>query len=220
MSVVGLDLSLASPGLAGNGMLGGVFTEALRTDPERGDKRLCDIRDWLDYWLNLVRPTLAVIEGVPPYDFASAVLERVHGVAREALARRDVPFAYVNVHALKSFATGNGGAGKSEVMDYVEAETGKRPATNDEADAWVLHQMGAVFLMVPQPVLDLTTVQTKAIDGVAWPLRPGDPSWPQPYGALRRRPVTKKCKHGSVCLKNGDHWLHPFTVSVCDKPPK
>jgi hypothetical protein len=221
MSVIGLDLSLAAPGLAVDDV-----TETLHTDPKRGDKRLCDIRAWLIHHVAGRSPRfhagplrLAMIEAVPPYDFASAVLERVHGVAREVLAYYDVPFAYVNVTALMAFATGKGRADTSEVMDYVEAETGKRPTDDNLADAWVLRRMGSVFLS-PYPVLDLTVAQVKAIDSVEWPLKPSDPEWPQPYGVIRRKPMTKKCKHGVVCLKNGDHWLHPFNVAVCDKPPK
>jgi Holliday junction resolvasome RuvABC endonuclease subunit len=221
MNVLGLDLSLSSPGMAAHRTLGQVFTKTLSTDPKRGDKRFCDIRDWLEYHVKWLPYSLAMIEAVPPYDFASSGLERVHGVAREVLARYDVPFAYVNVTAVKAFATGNGRADKSEVMDYVEAETGERPADDNQADAWVLHKMGRAFLD-PSTTLrhGFSTAQLKALDSVEWPLFPGETDWPQPYGPLRRKPVTKKCKHGVVCLRNGDHWLHPFVISVCDKPPK
>jgi Holliday junction resolvasome RuvABC endonuclease subunit len=212
MSVIGLDLSLTAPGLAVADR-----TETLRTDARRGDKRFCDIRDWVMHYAATRNLRLAMIEAVPPYDHASSGLERVHGIAREVLARFDVPFAYVNVSALKAFATGDGRAEKSEVMDYVEAQTGIRPTTDDEADAWVLRRMGDVFLAGEGT---RTPAQCKAIESVDWPLFPGEPDWPQPYGVLRRKPVTKKCKHGMVCLKNGDHWLHPFSVAVCDKPPK
>jgi Holliday junction resolvasome RuvABC endonuclease subunit len=222
MSVIGLDLSLSAPGMAIDRVLGSIHTETLHTDPKRGDKRYCDIRDWLVYNIaQRKRPLqLAMIEAVPPYDFASAVLERVHAIAREVLARYDIPFAYANVSALKAFATGSGRADKSEVMDYVEAETGKRPADDNQSDAWVLHRMGSYFLNRPTGPISLTPSMVKALNSVEWPLFPHEPDWPQPYGVIRRKPVTKKCRHGSVCLKNGDHWLHPFTVAVCDKPPK
>jgi Holliday junction resolvasome RuvABC endonuclease subunit len=221
MNVIGLDLSLAAPGIAVDDV-----TETLHTDPKRGDKRLCDIRAWLIHHIAGRSPRfhagplrLAMLEAVPPYDFASAVLERVHGVAREVLAYYDVPFAYANVHALKAFATGNGRADKSEVMDYVEYATGKRPEDDNVSDAWVLHRMGQMFF-TPDPTAGHTITQAKALTSIEWPLFPNDPDWPQPYGPLRRKPVTRKCKHGVVCLKNGDHWLHPFDVAVCDRPPK
>lgn len=218
MSVIGLDLSLAAPGLSACRQLRKPYSTTLITDPKRGDRRYCDIRDWLVYNIADYRYRLAMIEAVPPYDFASSGLERVHGIAREVLARYDVPFAYVNVTALKAFATGNGRADKSEVMDYVEAETGKRPADDNQADAWVLYRMGHAFLSSGAEGYGLGPVQTKALNSVVWPLREG--KWPHPYGPLRRVPVRKKCKHGIVSLKNGDHWLHPFNLAVCDKPPK
>jgi Holliday junction resolvasome RuvABC endonuclease subunit len=220
MSVMGLDLSLTAPGMVADRVLGTLVSETLRTDPRRGDKRYCDIRDWLVYYAHDIPYSLAVIEAVPPYDHASSGLERVHGIAREVLARYDIPFAYVNVTALKAFATGNGRADKSEVMDYAEAETGKRPADDNQADGWVLHRMGELFLATGLDLSWLNPAQAKAMGSVEWPLLPGDTSWPQPYGTLHRKPVTKKCKHGVVCLKNGDGWLHPFTVDACDKPPK
>lgn len=220
MNVIGLDLSLSAPGIAIDRVLGSLRMETLHTDPKRGDKRYCDIRDWLTHYVHDMPYSLAAIEDVPPYDKASAVLNRVHGVAREVLARYDIPFAYVNVTALKAFATGNGRAEKSEVMDYVEACTGRRPTDDNQSDAWVLQTMGKIFLAKNFPLDAQRPASRKAIDSVEWPLFPHEPDWPQPYGPLRRKPVTKKCRHGSVCLKNGDHWLHPFTVAVCDKPPK
>lgn len=215
MNVIGLDLSLTAPGLAVVDR-----TETLWTDAKRGDKRLCDIRDWAEHYVATRDLSLAVIEAVPPYDHASAVLRDVHGVAREVLARYDVPFAYVNQTALKAFATGNGRAEKSEVMDYVETETGKRPADDNQADAWVLRQMGSYFLDRPTGPVSLTPSMVKALNSVEWPLFPNDPTWPQPYGVIRQKPVRKKCKDGYVSLKNGDHWVHPFNMAVCTKPPK
>jgi crossover junction endodeoxyribonuclease RuvC len=222
VTVIGLDLSLTAPGMVADRANGTAVSETLHTDPKRGDKRYCDIRDWLWFYLHDMPYSLAVIEAVPPYDFASSGLERLHGVAREVLARHDIPFAYVNVTALKSFATDNGRADKNEVMDYVKGETGKRPTDDNQADAWVLRRMGQIFLESAGGAwMGLSGAQCKALDSVEWPLFPSDPSWPTPYGAISmRKPVTKKCKHGVVCLRNGAHWLHPFNVVVCDKPPK
>jgi hypothetical protein len=161
-----------------------------------------------------------MIEAVPPYDYASSGLERLHGVAREVLARYDVPVAYVNVTALKAYATDNGRADKAEVMRVVREDWGLDVTDDNSADAAVLQVMGTLFLSSASGVwAGLSVAQMQAMDSIEWPLRPADPDWPQPYGPLRRKPMTKKCKHGVVCLKNADHWLHPFTVAVCDKPP-
>ena len=223
MRVIGLDLSLTAPGMSL-----AERSETLRTDAKRGDKRFCDIRDWLMHYVGAYSPRrhaeplrLAMTEAVPPYDHASSGLERVHGVAREVLARYDVPLVYVNVSALKMFATGNGRADKADVMAVVRDRWGIPVKDDNESDATVLRVMGELFLTGvgllgngARPML------LPGIGAIEWPLRPGDPDWPQPYGPITRKPVTKKCRHGSVCLRNGDEWLHPFDVTVCTKPPK
>ncbi len=217
MGVIGFDLSLTAPGLSVAGRM-----ETLRTKPPRGDRRLCDIHDWINHYTATRKLRLAMIEAVPPYDHASSSLERIHGIARERLARYGIPFAYVNVTALKAFATGNGRADKSEVMDYVERETGRRPDDDNQADAWVLRRMGELFLFMDWEQHDeLPPAQIQAMDAVEWPLFPHDPEWPWPYrGRPQSRFSRKQCKHKVVCLKNGDHWLHPFNMLVCDRPPK
>lgn len=220
VNVIGLDLSLTAPGMAAPGCK----PETLRTDPKRGDQRFCDIRDWLVYNVEPRRGRridLAVIEDVPHAgDQAGSHLQRVHGVAREVLARYDVPFAYVNVTALKSFATGDGRADKSEVMAFVAEQTGQMPADDNQADAWVLKRMGEVYERM-RYVMKIDPRARQALSSVEWPLRVGDPDWPQPYGAISARTlVRKKCGHKILALKNGDHWLHPFDVVRCENPPK
>lgn len=215
MTVLGLDLSLTAPGAAGPGGAG-----TLHTDSKRGDKRFCDIRDWMIDQVHGRNLQLALIEAVPPYDFASSGLERVHGVAREVLARYDIPFAYVNVSALKRFATGDGRADKAEVMRIVQEEWCIDVEDDNAADAAVLRAMGELFINGIGLLGAGASKLTATMGAVPWPLRPADPGWPQPYGELRRKPVTRQCKHGLVCLKNADHWLHPFDVAICDKPPK
>lgn len=212
MSVIGLDLSLTAPGLAVTDR-----TETLRTDAKRGDKRLCDIRMWITHYAHTRAPRLAMIEAVPPYDHASAVLRDVHGVAREVLAQFDIPYAYVNVSALKAYATGDGRADKKEVMRVVREDWDIDVEDDNAADAAVLRAMGGTYLSGLGG-----TVPT--LSAVEWPLTVPrgyvlPEPLPEPYGPLQRKPTTKKCKHGMVCLKNGDHWLHPFNVAVCDKPP-
>lgn len=214
-TVMGLDLSLTAPALS----VWDVKTAGttLRTDNRRGDKRFCDIRDWLEHYVRATRPVLAMVEAVPPYDHASSSLERVHGVTREVLARYDVPFAYVNVKALKSFAAGDGRADKVAVMAAVEAQTGAPPVDDNAADAWVLRRMGEAMWTDLDGFSD---AQLQALSSVEWPLKPGDPNWPQPYGPItRQKTVVRKCRHKVMCLRNGDHWLHPIHMDVCDRPP-
>ena len=212
MNVIGLDLSLTAPGLSADNQHG----ETLTTDAKRGNKRLCDIRDWLEYHVQARPPQLAVIEAVPPYDHASSGLERVHGVARELLARYDVTAVYVNVTALKAFATGNGRADKAAVMDAVERMSGWVPGDDNQADAWVARRMGQLACTPGSSQLHGHPHRLTAMSSVAWPM-----DIVAPYGAISaRRPVVKKCGHKVIALRNGGDWLHPFTVDRCDKPPK
>jgi Holliday junction resolvasome RuvABC endonuclease subunit len=213
VNIIGLDLSMTAPGLCtypGR-------AESLRLDAKDGDRRFCAIRDWLVYHIHGAHLALAVIEATPPYHSASASLERVHGVAREVLARHDVPFAYVSPSTLKLYATGNGNAGKAEMIASAAAQAHDGtwiPADSDQADAWHLQQMGRLATQPDNWPASPRRVQ--AMSSVRWPLD----SVLEPYGPLRRQPVTKKCGHKVISLKNGDHWLHPFTMAVCDRPPK
>ncbi len=219
MNVIGLDLSLTAPGLAAALPLGKVAATTLVTDAKRGDRRFCDIRDWLMHYVAAYRMQLAVVEAVPPYDHASSGLERVHGIAREVLARYDVPFAYVNVTALKSYATGNGRADKAAVMAAASGLLGWTVADDNEADALILMQMGREFLASDRDGVGVNDAMRQAMSAVAWPIYANEPGWPQPYGPIRRKAVVKKCRHGIMSLRNGETWLHPFTVAACDKPP-
>ncbi len=218
MTVIGLDLSLNAPGLC----VSAARAESLKLDPKDGDLRLSQIRDWLAYYVARWQHQLAVIEAVPPYAPATASLERVHGVAREVLARHGVPFAYVSATALKLFATDNGQADKQAMMRAAEiraTDAGWKPADDNQADAWWLRRMGE-WAMRPDCWADLEPHELRAMSSVAWPLAVGPGGTLAPYGELRRKPVTKKCGHKVIALKSGDQWLHPFTVAVCDKPPK
>lgn len=219
MKVIGLDLSLTAPALSITDMVPLGLT--LRTDAKRGDKRFCDIRDWLAAHVGQHRPRLALVEAVPPYDHASSGLERVHGVAREVLARYDVPFAYANVSAVKAYATGDGRADKVKVMAEVERETGWAPPDDNASDAYVLRWMGEDAQHGVLLGALLTPAALQALSSIEWPMLPGVPYLPEPYGKIRRaRPKRAMCRHGVVCLLNGDSWIHPFTLAVCDKPPK
>jgi len=216
VNVIGLDLSLNGTGICTSRTSG----ERLAGNVGMGDVRLSRIYDAVLYYTSSSTPSrdmmspveLAVIEANPPMAHSGDVLNLVHGAARAALAKNGVPFAYVYPTTLKSFATGGASADKEAMIDGIRVVTGWTPENDDVADAWWLRQMGIAALAGGR---GLAAHQTHAISAVQWPV------FMQPYGAISaRKPVTKKCKHGVVCLRNGDHWLHPFDVVVCDKPPK
>jgi Holliday junction resolvasome RuvABC endonuclease subunit len=212
MSVIGLDLSLS-----GTGISCGEYTNfTVRGTAADGDDRLVRIEDAIQYYAaqggEISGPAeLAVIEGLPfgNQDRANAL---VHGAARTALARMHIPYAYVYPKTLKVFATGNADADKPEMVAAAIALGASPRIDHDQADAWWLRRMG-IFALAG--LLEMPEHQLHSLSVVEWPA----PVLPFDAVPPMRKPMTKKCKHGMVCLKNGDHWLHPFNVAVCDKPP-
>jgi crossover junction endodeoxyribonuclease RuvC len=134
MSVVGLDLSLTSTGVAdGNG--------TRRFCPKsRGIERLHDFYTWAA----AVRADLVMMEGYS-YGSRGKVFDigEMGGVVKLALSMRGVPFIIVPPSTLKKYATGKGNAGKDEVLSAA-IRAGFAGSNNDEADAWWLRHMGLV----------------------------------------------------------------------------
>lgn len=214
MSVIGLDLSLNGTGIS----CGNYTNFTVHGRVGEGDARLVRIQDAVRYYAiqgGGISGTaqLAVIEGLP-FGNNDRAVALVHGVARAALSRLGIPYAYIYPTTLKVFATGDSKASKDEMMAKAIRLGVSSRIDSDQADAWWLRQMGIAALA---GIPELPEHQLHSLSVVDWPA-PVLPFDAVPSG--RGKPVTKKCKHGMVCLKNGDHWLHPFNVAVCDKPPK
>jgi len=145
MSIVGLDLSLTSTGVA---LDGGTF----RIRPKnKGVERLRLIRGELQSFLADMDAVecidLVVIEG---YSFGSrgrAVFNigELGGVVRVMLHEESYDFVEVPPTSLKKFATGKGNAPKDAVLASA-IRAGFRGDNNDEADAWWLWKMGYAIL--------------------------------------------------------------------------
>lgn len=60
------------------------------------------------------------------------------GIVQEVAAKIGIESAPVHTGTLKKFATGSGTASKDSMMDAAEKILGRRPITNDEADAVLL----------------------------------------------------------------------------------
>lgn len=39
------------------------------------------------------------------------------------------------------------------------------------------------------------------------------------FGRVRGEVVIRRCGHNENCLRHQGHWLHPFTLTVCNMPP-
>ncbi len=207
MNVIGLDLSLNGTGICVSDTK--AFT--IVGTSAMGDKRLVALAHGIDYYITSTRPTLAVLEGLP-FGNNDRAVALVHGVARMLLARHDVPYAYVYPTPLKLFATGSSTADKGAMYEAAIQQGAPVSFDHDQVDAWWLRRTG----LAAAGAIPVTDEQRAVLARVG-----GWPDVVRPYGPPSgRKAVIKKCGHKIECLKNGDRWLHPFNVAVCDKPPK
>lgn len=171
MTVLGVDLSLSSTGVAGRNWADSIKgPELARTATvEEHWHRLVQVRSALTDYLD-DRLRLVVIEG-PSYGSNDP-----GGHERAALwwwvigrcINNRVPFAVVAPSTLKKYATGNGRADK---RDVVRATRMRRPEVriggDDEADALNLAAMGLDWL--GEPPVPPTPYQQDAVNVVRWP---------------------------------------------------
>jgi Holliday junction resolvasome RuvABC endonuclease subunit len=157
---LGLDLSLTSTGTAINGATGRVHFK------ERGYERLALIRDAILGIVLVHQPAIVVAEG---YSFGSPqqahYIGELGGVVRLALWEHGIPFAVVPPTCLKKFATGKGNAKKDEVLAAAIRTFGFAGCQNDEADAWILREMGLAYMGL-RPT---TKARQEVLDKVEWP---------------------------------------------------
>ena len=153
MTVLGLDLSIRSTGIAPaapSTLQPYALTFGTGKDAPKGDERLERIYAEIAKRLADDQPYLVALESLPPYGTASASLGLVHGVARLALAQQETPFIYVSPSALKKWATGSGRADKDAmiaVFREINPSSGLcHKITSDMADAYLLQQIGRKYL--------------------------------------------------------------------------
>lgn len=144
MRIIGLDLSLSATGLA----LPFGQLETIKTRAKDGDARLCQIRAVIARYVAWSEPEFAVIEKVPNSMRGGVItivrMALVHGVVRELLALRGVPYGYVAAASLKKYATGRGTADKDAMIAAAESAGGK-PADDNQADAFWCRTLGTAW---------------------------------------------------------------------------
>jgi Holliday junction resolvasome RuvABC endonuclease subunit len=144
-TVVGLDLSLRSTGVA---IEGEAFALACNAT---GMARLAWIREMLLARIMETNNPVVCVEG---YSFGSRNSQahaagELGGVVRLALWEAGVPYVDVPPTCRAKFATGKGNASKAEVVSAVSARTGlvwSGKGADDCCDAWILREMGQVQL--------------------------------------------------------------------------
>lgn len=178
VTVLGIDLSLTSTGLALVENARVEWTGTVKTTGKRGDDltartmRLRDIRNRIEASVMRYEPVLAVVEAP---SFGSQ-----HGSAHDRsglwwaivdmLYLRSVPVAQVTPKQRAKYATGNGNSQKPEVHKITQLQYAREDLpikTNDEADAVLLAAMGSRHL--DSPVEVVTPAQIAAMEKVQWP---------------------------------------------------
>lgn len=161
--VIGLDLSLTSPGIA----YPDGTTARIRTKASDGDRRLVTIRHEIEAAIAHYRPQLAVLEDLPVHAHSAGITGMVHGVVRAVLADAGIPRALIAPATLKAFAVDNGAASKADMVLAASRAAGRLIDTDDEADAWWLRAAG--LEAVGYPVVDVTERQTARLAKAKWP---------------------------------------------------
>lgn len=188
MRVLGLDLSLAAPGVAYNGK-----PRTLPASNYRGPALLSHRAGQLLSLLDYLKPDLVVIEGYAiSRNLAGArSLAELGGVVRFIFHEREIAFVEVPPSTLKKYATGKGNADKHEVI-RAALEAGAqlphrrkppqarpwpyfetRPPIGREwddnaADAWWLYQMG-LAKFAPSMAVPREDRNNETLDVVEWP---------------------------------------------------
>jgi hypothetical protein len=169
--IMGLDLSVNGTGIY---LPDGRVTR-IKCKPEWGDARLQRIR-------NVIRThapsaDLAVIEGMGRFmGNTGIIIGMVHGAVRTELLDHGVPYAIVTPATLKKFATGNGSADKSMMIEAARRRAGLVFSNSDVCDAFWLHEAGCDHYGLPVRVQDPDPARSRLLDVVTWPLIVNQPS--------------------------------------------
>lgn len=155
----GLDLSITAPGVACTSDYPGYARTHLIKPVGAGDLRLTSIRTQV---LALVaRSDLVLIEGYLNKSMSAGITGMVHGAVRDGLIQDGIPYATFPPASLKKYATGSGGASKTD-MALAAYKRGGAEFTNDnECDAWWLWV--ALNDHLGTPVFKLPQVQRDAL---------------------------------------------------------
>ena len=165
--VIGLDLSLASTGVASNlGWVGRILSK-----PDTGVGHFGRLRYIRSQVLDYVRGTdLVMVEGLAHGSLTGQHLTRagMWHMVMDAVDAAGIPWAQVSPAQVKQYATGKGNASKDLVLaSVIRRFPAVEVSGNDEADALVLAAMGADHL--GRPIVEMPVLQRKALRKVVWP---------------------------------------------------
>lgn len=112
-----------------------------------GDKRLMVIRrSVLDH---VQGSELVLIEGYLNRSMSAGITGMVHGAVRSGLIEAGIPYATIPPASLKKYATGRGGASKTDMALAAFKRGGVEFANDNECDAWWLWQAATDYMVGP-----------------------------------------------------------------------
>jgi crossover junction endodeoxyribonuclease RuvC len=146
MTVLGFDPSLTSSGFC-YGQEDDIVTGRILTKELRGIERLLFIRDQFIKLIGKVQPSILAYEGYSMGLKGGKVFDlgELGGVLKTVAFEKNIDILVVPPTSLKLFATGKGNAKKPDISKAVADVWGYKVTQNDEADAFVLFQMGRAF---------------------------------------------------------------------------
>lgn len=117
-----------------------------------------------------VQPDLVVYEGYSMGKFMGKIFDRAElgGMIKHMLYRRGIPVLLVPPANLKLFATGKGNCDKTLVGVEMARLYGKLFATDDEADAFALLQMGLTYSVARHRPRDPRHYKLSALRGCTY----------------------------------------------------
>lgn len=164
-SVLGLDLSLTSTGIARRRTVG-------RLTPPKGQSGLVRLRWIRERVLEAAAGAdLVVVEGLAFSSNTGKAAERagLWWLVADALDTAGIPVAVAPPASRCRYATGKGNAPKDAVLAAAVRRFPDVDVTgNDQADALWLCAMGCEYLGAP--LADMPALHRQALSGVAWPL--------------------------------------------------
>lgn len=164
VKVTGLDLSMTQTGVCHTGDELGITGPCWHViKPKRvKDARLDEIVTQV--MSHAAGSDLVLIEMLPPNMKGAGITGMVQGIVRLELQRAGTPYGDVGPSSLKKYATGKGGASKTE-MALAALTRGGVQITNDNAcDAWWLWAMASDHL--GQPVFPLPKLNREKLNDI------------------------------------------------------
>lgn len=100
-------------------------------------------RNWLNYILSYHKPNIVVYEQAHHRGGAATEIGvNLTGRIQEVCTNLEIEYAPVHTATLKKFATGNGRAKKSEMMNAAKKLLGRDPVDDNESDAVLIAKCG------------------------------------------------------------------------------